>query len=176
VHFALVEGAYGLSSRTSPVPPHVGHSIMICSGTAGPGELSSDGTFPVPPQSGQGIVLGSSSIIEITFGAGIAAKNLAPCLSRHADCFKHLHNPAAPVTVPARHVSERMLVGGHVAHAPLHREPCGGFALAPLVTQHSKMRSGMASAGAASTAVGLRRHRFLAPPRSGFGPFRYGQP
>jgi hypothetical protein len=55
-------GAHGLSSRTSPVPRHVEHSIMICSGTAGPGELSRFGTFPVPPQSGQGIVLGSSFI------------------------------------------------------------------------------------------------------------------
>ena len=49
---------------------------MICSGTVGPGELSSDGTFPVPPQSGHGIVLGSSSIIEIIFGAGIAERAL----------------------------------------------------------------------------------------------------
>jgi hypothetical protein len=56
-------GAHGLSSRTSPVPPHVGHSIIICSGATGPGRLSRGiGCFPVPPQSGQGIVLGSSFI------------------------------------------------------------------------------------------------------------------
>jgi hypothetical protein len=58
----LSDHSHALSSRTSPVPPHVGHSIMICSGTAGPGELSRDRIFPVPPQSGQGVVLGSSSI------------------------------------------------------------------------------------------------------------------
>jgi hypothetical protein len=59
----MVFHSIGESSRSSPVPPHVGHSISIISGGVGPGRLSNGrGAFPVPPQSGHGIALGLSFI------------------------------------------------------------------------------------------------------------------
>jgi hypothetical protein len=59
----MVFHSIGESLRSSPVPPHVGHSISIISGGVGPGRLSNGrGAFPVPPQSGHGIVLGLSFI------------------------------------------------------------------------------------------------------------------